>query len=69
MKITYEFDPLEDSEELEIFQQAKKMHSVLWEFSHNVKRRIEKFEGDKSDGYQAAMDDFFEMMREENLEI
>lgn len=69
MKVTYEFDPFEDSEELEIIQNARKMYSVLWEFANNAKRRIEKYEGDKADGYQAAMDDFFQMMRDENLEI
>lgn len=69
MKVTYEFDPQEDREELEIFQNARKMYSVLWEFSHNTKRRMEKFDGEKYEGYQAAMDDFFQMMRDENLEI
>lgn len=42
MKITYEFDPYLDAEALQIYSQADKMHSALWEFSNGVLRDLSK---------------------------
>lgn len=64
MKIIYEFDPYEDRVELENVQQAQKMYSLIWEFSHNVKRRAANLTGEKLEGYELAIEHFYQIARE-----
>lgn len=37
MKVTFEFDAFEESEELEIFQQAKKNYLLLWDLNEKLR--------------------------------
>lgn len=67
MKVTYEFDPYEDREDLETFQQANKLQSLVFEFGFNSKRRKADLEGEKLEGYELAMSNFFEIAEEEGV--
>ena len=37
MKVTYEFDSIEDADGLKMFQKASEYHSVLWDISQDIR--------------------------------
>ena len=43
MKATFEFDLLEEREEYQIYAQAHRLHSAMWDFSQEVLRRLDKY--------------------------
>ena len=70
MKVIYTFDLNDyndDKEKLAIYQKAPEMHSVIWDFTHNTKQRLNALPEAQAEGYQKALDDFFELMHDLNL--
>ena len=50
MKITYEFDPYDDRDDLRIVQKASNMHSGLWDllnYRRDLSKGYKKFEIDE----------------------
>ena len=70
MKVTYQFDlSKDDIEDLKIFQQSRHMYFVLWDFAHNVKHRSALLAGDQLEGYDLAMEHFFNLMKEYEVNL
>jgi len=72
MKVTIEFDLCEQPEDevrMGLCLQAKRMHDLLWCFSHNVKHRTASLTDEQCIGYEKAMEDFFRMVEEEKVDL
>jgi len=42
---------------------------VYWEFTHNVKHRKASLSEEQCQGYEKAMEDFYKMLEENNVNI
>lgn len=40
MKVRFEFDDIEDGEDIEIFMQSRKMYLVIWEYKQYLRNKI-----------------------------
>lgn len=76
MKVTIEFDVRHDSDDknrMHLFIQAPSMHNLIWDFAHNVKRRmdcrIDQLTPEQAEGYEKAMEDFFRMAADEKVDL
>lgn len=74
MKKTIKFtgDPYEDVEEFEIIENASKMHGVLFEITHNFRRKFIKHSEDSDEyirGMEFIMQAIIEEIEEQGLSI
>ena len=69
MKVTYTLNLPEDTELAEVFHQAQSMSSAVFEFTHNVKRRTSSLTSEQLQGYEKAMEDFYEILHDNKVKI
>jgi hypothetical protein len=68
MKITYEFDPIEDRYDLEIHQIATKLYSAINDYKDALRSKC-KYEDKNPESWDQVRDLFFECFEGINLDI
>lgn len=69
MIVTYKLD-LNDEDDIYTYQAiniAKQMRSVIWDFIHNTKHRLEALPDGHAEGYEKALEDFHNLMDQEGI--
>ena len=65
-KDPYQIIPSEEQEECDIFYNAQKFHSVLWDFDQWLREQI-KYQN--KEDYQEIRDQLYEIMAERDLNL
>ena len=72
MKVTYEFND-DDREELEIFQQSRKIWVTMWEIDNEFRKWIKynekELNGDQLDALDKFHERFDEIVKENNVNL
>ena len=72
MKVTYEFND-DDREELEIFQQSRKIWVTMWEINNEFRKWIKynekELNGDQLDALDKFHERFDEIVKENNVNL
>ena len=71
MKVIYELDPFEDSEELKRIQQANHMYLALWDFSQHLRSKLKHEDLSESNYaiYDSISSKFYECLQEYGVEL
>jgi hypothetical protein len=72
MKVTYEFND-DDREELEIFQQSRKIWVTMWEIDNEFRKWIKynekELNGDQLDALDKFRERFLDIVKENNVNL
>ncbi len=66
-KLIFDLEDAIDKEKFDACCKAQEMRAVIWDFTHNTKRKIDNLNDAEAEGYRKALQDFHDLMNHYEL--